>query len=227
MADRRPPTVVRGTPHEADWRQANIALRVDKRAGGGGGGARGKLVRAAKPSTRKASKLSRAVGDPAHQDDQTSALIPNLPYNEAIMDSAKAKAIQELYFKEQEKQREALDEIDGETVLPEVALGLESPKKTFEELWSVLPPAMVAPSDDLVTYDPENGKPILNREPQIRFVEDWYSMVPIDSMVIFDGPRRSGKSFAMRDLLYHLRWAFSHVIIFSATKHNGCVIYFS
>jgi hypothetical protein len=157
--------------------------------------------------------------------DQPALIVPTFAYDGAKrdeMDAAKASARKKRFFSDYEASVEAIKE--QKTAEPRydplAALGATEPEITREEAWEASEPAVSAPEDPLLGYDVKTGKPTLKREPDVRLVND-LSMIPADGTVVVAGIRRSGKSWALRAILYHMRHVMSKGIIFSATKFNG------
>lgn len=171
------------------------------------------------------AKIKAELDSFVKDTDDDTLTVPDFALDEETAEQQDTKNAQvriKRYQKEREKELEAIKRVktEGERYITDVALGYESPVDTPEESWEKSPSAVAAPPDDLFIFDERTGKTMLAREPDIRLMVD-FNVFPADGTIIFGGIRRSGKTFGVRDLLYHLRHHFAGGLVFSATKHNG------
>lgn len=115
---------------------------------------------------------------------------------------------------------EAIEELSADEYDPDVAIGYASPKEDAEQLWHKAKDAVAREEDDLFSFDNRTGKLTLTREPRIKMLPNYQLFTP-DMSILLCGIRRSGKTFALRDLLYHLSPHYEGGLVFSATAHNG------
>lgn len=172
-------------------------------------------------------KKGKVVLDSFTKDrDDRTLTVPDFALDsdkEDEVNKKKAKARIEAYNEDRQKELDAIKEIKKQNLVqfdPDVALGAKKPELAREEAWEASEVAEKAPEDDLFSLDPKTGKWKLTREPVIKRLTD-YSVIPIDGTVIVAGIRRSGKSYALRDILYEFRHVLSKGMVFSATKFNG------
>lgn len=177
----------------------------------------------------KPIRKTPAVLDSFSPDTEIEELIlPHPAYDEEEEEKANqrfAEVRQKNFWKDYEKGLEAIEEAkkDGENFNADEAMGYTSPEDTAEDIWKAAPEAEGREEDDLFSID-ERGKYVLNREPVVKSMTNFNTWFPFDGTFIFAGIRRSGKTFAVRDVLYHMRHNFAGGIVFSATKHNGMFI---
>lgn len=178
-------------------------------------------------NTKHKHKKQRPVPVDTYERDRDlpSLIVPKFAYDGSKreeMDGAKADTRKRRFFDDYEASVKAIKE--QKVAEPRydalAALGAKEPEVSREDAWNASEPAVQAPEDPLLGFDVKSGKPVLKREPDIRLVHD-LSMIPADGTVVVAGIRRSGKSWALRSILYHMRHVMSKGMIFSATKFNG------
>lgn len=168
-----------------------------------------------------------AVLDSFAPDNEIEELIlPKPAYSESEEEEANqrfAEVRKKGFWKDYEKGLEAIEQAkkDGEEYNAEEAMGYISPQETPEEIWKKAPNGTQREEDDLFAFDEKTGKYRLKRAPVIKTLSNYNVWFPFDGTFIFAGIRRSGKTFGVRDVLYHMRHNFAGGIVFSATKHNG------
>lgn len=157
-----------------------------------------------------------------HDKDLPSLVVPKFAYDGATresIDKAKADVRKKRFFGDYEAEVEAIKEARFRYD-PLVALGAKEAEETPEEAWNGYPKASQRPEDPLFALDQKTGKMIVKKEPDIRQTTDLH-MIPSDGTVVLAGIRRSGKSWALRCILYHMRHLMSKGLVFSATRFNG------
>jgi hypothetical protein len=154
--------------------------------------------------------------------DLPQLVIPTFAYDgekREEVDRAKADVRKKRFFDDYEAEVEAIEQAVFRYD-PLVALGAKEADYTPEEAWKQYPKAAQRPDDPLFGFDEKTGKMIVKREPDIRQTTDLH-MIPSDGTVVLAGIRRSGKSWALRCILYHMRHLMSKGLVFSATRFNG------
>lgn len=157
-----------------------------------------------------------------HDEQLTELIVPAFAYDGTTreqIDKAKADVRKKRFFKDYEDEVEAIKEARFRYD-PLVALGAKDAEETPEEAWNAYPKAAQRPEDPLFSFDQKTGKMMVKKEPDIRQTTDLH-MIPSDGTVVLAGIRRSGKSWALRCILYHMRHLMSKGLVFSATRFNG------
>jgi len=175
-----------------------------------------------RPATSDAKKKKRIYNSFGKDEDYPKLTVPKVTLDEDY-EAEQGKKVAEVRYKQYNKERkaeeDAIKEADPDEFDEDIAIGYES-EEDAEQVWKRAQQGCPREDDPLFAFDPKTGKTTLAREPVIKALPN-YQIFPGDGTFVFCGIRRSGKTWAVRDMMYHMRGQFSKGIVFSATAHNG------